>query len=452
VPGRFVYNPASGTVLKAGAQTLSVTLTPNDSANYSTATQSVTINVSKATPVITWANPSDITAGTALGSTQLNASANLPGTFAYTPAAGTILSAGGGQTLSASFAPTDTTDYTTAIKSVLINVKASTSVSTPSSSLNPATYSQAVTFTATVTSSAGTPTGTLQFFDGTTSLGTATLSGGSGSITTSAVNAGTRSITAVYSGNSNFAGSTSAALAQTVNKASATATFTFSPISQQYSDQVTFKATLPPAPNGSSPATSAQFKVGNQVMGSQNFAFNSSTGLFESVLTMPLVETSPAGQLSPGSKLVVASFASANFTVANRTGSLGIASEDARTYYAGPTAILTTTGTSTATIPLQFTVKDITAVGTTDPAYDPNPGDITLAKVTFINRTTGASIATVNVAILPNATDKTIGTASYNWNVDIGTATSQSYTIGTIVSGYYTRNSTAENATVTVSK
>jgi hypothetical protein len=303
-----------------------------------------------------------------------------------------------------------------------------------------------------VTSTAGTPTGTLEFRNGTTSLGIATLSSGSGSITTSAVIAGARAITAIYSGDSKFAGSTSAALTQTVNKASAAATLTFTPISQQYSDPVTFKATLAPASDGTSPATSAQFKVGSQTMGTQNFGLNPSTGLFEATLTVPLVETSPAGQLGPGSKLVTASFTSSNFTIPNRTGSLSITQEDARTYYAGPAAVLTKPGATTATIPLQWTVKDITAVGPSDAAYDPNAGDITLAKVTFVNRVTGATIGTVNVTLPPNATDKTIGTASFNWNVDIGTSTSQTYTVGVIVSGYYSRNSTTEDATVTVSK
>ena len=53
-----------------------------------TATKTVSINVLKATPVITWATPADITYGTALSATQLNATASVPGTFAYTPAAG----------------------------------------------------------------------------------------------------------------------------------------------------------------------------------------------------------------------------------------------------------------------------------------------------------------------------------------------------------------------------
>jgi len=247
----------------------------------------------------------------------------------------------------------------------------------------------------------------------------------------------------------NYAASTSPVFTETVNKASAAATFTFTPTSLQYSDQVTFKATLAPV-NGASPATSAQFKVASQIMGTPSFAYNSSTGLYEAILTVPLLETSPAGQLSPGTKLVTASFASTNFTIANRTGSLGITAEDARTSYAGQTAVLTNPGASTATIPLQWTIKDITAVGASDPAYDLYAGDITLAKVIFVNRATGATIATVPVTA--TAPDKTVGTATFSWPVDIGTATSQTYTVGVIVTGYYTRNSTTENATIIVSK
>ena len=52
------------------------------------ATATVAITVVKATPVITWATPAAITYGTALGAAQLNATANAPGTFSYTPASG----------------------------------------------------------------------------------------------------------------------------------------------------------------------------------------------------------------------------------------------------------------------------------------------------------------------------------------------------------------------------
>ncbi len=103
-------------------QTLSVTFTPADTINYNTATAAVQINILKATPVVSWSTPADITYPASLGVTQLNATASVPGTFVYVPAAGSILSAGT-QTLSVQFTPFDTTDYNTpAAKSVTIIV------------------------------------------------------------------------------------------------------------------------------------------------------------------------------------------------------------------------------------------------------------------------------------------------------------------------------------------
>jgi cyclophilin family peptidyl-prolyl cis-trans isomerase len=132
VPGTFTYSPAIGTVLHAGAgQVLSVTFTPNDTTDYNTATATVKINVNKATPTIAWGIPADITQGTALGSAQLGATASVPGTFAYSPGIGTVLPAGAGKTLSVLFTPTDTTDYTTATASVIINVAAPDPTGTP---------------------------------------------------------------------------------------------------------------------------------------------------------------------------------------------------------------------------------------------------------------------------------------------------------------------------------
>src|SRR5207237_1041716 len=130
VPGTLVYTPALGDVLNAGAaQTLSVAFTPTDAANYTTASKTVSINVLKATPVLTWPTPADIVYGTALGATQLDASASVPGAFVYTPPTDTVLSAGAAQTLSVAFTPTDAANYTTATKTVSINVlKAATTI------------------------------------------------------------------------------------------------------------------------------------------------------------------------------------------------------------------------------------------------------------------------------------------------------------------------------------
>jgi len=129
VAGSFVYTPALGTLLSAGAQKLSVTFTPTDTTNYTTATASVTLTVNQVTPVITWATPAPVAAGTALGATQLNATANVAGNFVYSPAAGTLLTAGT-TTLSTTFTPTDSTDYATATDSVTLQVTGTANTAT----------------------------------------------------------------------------------------------------------------------------------------------------------------------------------------------------------------------------------------------------------------------------------------------------------------------------------
>jgi len=80
----------------------------------------------KKDPVITWANPADIVFGTLLSEQQLNATADVPGAFVYTPGIGTKLNAGTDQNLTADFTPTDAENYNSATKTVLINVLPST--------------------------------------------------------------------------------------------------------------------------------------------------------------------------------------------------------------------------------------------------------------------------------------------------------------------------------------
>jgi hypothetical protein len=87
------------------------------------------IIVVKTTPVITWDNPADITYGTLLSATQLNATASVTGTFVYTPDIGAKLDAGNNQTLKVDFTPTDTMYYNSASKTVTINVLAASNVS-----------------------------------------------------------------------------------------------------------------------------------------------------------------------------------------------------------------------------------------------------------------------------------------------------------------------------------
>jgi hypothetical protein len=92
------------------------------------------------------------------------------------------------------------------------------STTTLTSSINPSTFGQSVTFTAKVKpATSGTPTGTVTFKDGSTTLGTGSLnSSASATFTISTLSKAVHSITAAYGGDSKFAGSTSATLTQTV--------------------------------------------------------------------------------------------------------------------------------------------------------------------------------------------------------------------------------------------
>ena len=119
-----------------GTQTLSVTFTPTDTTDYTSATASVSITVTQATPLITWAPPTAIAYGTHFSATQLDATSSVPGTFTYSPALGTELGVGT-QTLSVTFTPTDTTDYTSATKSVSISVSKAVLTVTATMSVGP---------------------------------------------------------------------------------------------------------------------------------------------------------------------------------------------------------------------------------------------------------------------------------------------------------------------------
>jgi hypothetical protein len=145
--GTIVYSPASGTTPSAGTQTLTATFTPSDTANYNTATGTVSLTVNKATPTLTWATPSTISYGTALSATQLNVTANVAGAITYSPASGAILSVGT-QTLSASFTPADSANYNSASASVSLNVIVAVPGSPTALAATTANGEATITFTA----------------------------------------------------------------------------------------------------------------------------------------------------------------------------------------------------------------------------------------------------------------------------------------------------------------
>ena len=202
VGGTFAWTTPT-TAPGAGTPSESVTFTPSDTTDYNTVAGSVSVTVGKVTPSITWATPSPITYGTVLGSTQLNATTTVAGTFVYTPAAGSVPGAGA-QTLSVTFTPSDTSDYNSASQSVTLTVnKSSVSIS---GSASPATayYGDRITYTFTFSGGGATPTGTTTIKDGSTVLGTVSLTGGVATYSTSALSAGGHTLTAVYNGDDNY--------------------------------------------------------------------------------------------------------------------------------------------------------------------------------------------------------------------------------------------------------
>jgi hypothetical protein len=221
VPGTFVYSPAAGTAMTVGTQTLTTTFTPTDKTNYKTATASVSLTVTKANPVITWNTPASITTGTALGANQLNATANVPGSFAYSPAAGTTFSTAGSYPLSVTFTPNDTTNYAVATSSTsisvstqptgpVVNITPSMSTSQIQSALNGAPSGATVQFAAgnyNITSHILVPCANLQLTGPTTTPVTATLSANYTNDTILQYNGGCQSLGAIrYLGFANTGG------------------------------------------------------------------------------------------------------------------------------------------------------------------------------------------------------------------------------------------------------
>jgi hypothetical protein len=216
-------------------------------------------------PTINWTQPAGITYGTTLGGV-LNASAvdgstPVTGNVTYTatPQGGsasavtdaTVLGAGS-YTLAVAFTPTDTINYTSASGSVSLTVAQAAPAEALGSSATEVLARTAVTFTATVSSPAGTPSGSVRFYDGTTLLGSAvTLSQGVATYTTSSFAAGSHSITAAYGGDSNFSARTSSAVSETVEDFTVSIP-SGSPASVAVSPGGTASYTVNAAPSGAS--------------------------------------------------------------------------------------------------------------------------------------------------------------------------------------------------------
>ena len=163
-----------------------------------------------------------------------------------------------------------------------------------SSSSNPSTRGQAVTFTATLTSSGGSPDGSVTFRENGTAIGTGTLSGGVTTATTPSLTLGSHDVVATYAGNDAF-GSASATVQQTV-RAGTTTTLVSDANPSVFGQPVTFTATVSAVGSGTgNPSGTVTFKDGGTPIGTGQLAGNG-------------VATFTTSSLALGKHFIVASY------------------------------------------------------------------------------------------------------------------------------------------------
>jgi hypothetical protein len=237
--------------------------------------------------------------------------------------------------------------------------------------------------------------------------------GGTDSIRTASVGVGTRPTTLTYSGDS----------------------------TKQYSDVATLTATLLDGSVGI-PNKTITFTIGSQ----STTATTDASGVASATLKITQAN---------GSYSVKSSFAGdADYGSSSDSDPFTVAKENAGAYYTGDLFAQTSSATSsTATVVLSATIKDITAL-TGDPAYDADGGEIPFAKVSFVDGSGNPlSSGCSNLSVgLVSSSDPKVGTATCNWSASIGSQDSIQFTVGIKVDGRYTRYESTDDVVVTVSK
>ena len=247
--GDAVNAPSTSAVLN---QTVAVpaTVALNSSVNPSTLGQSVTFTAT-------------VSPGSATGTIQFNDGTKALGTATLSSGSAVLAVstlAVGSHAITAVYSG-DASDAGSSSPVLTQIVKPITSSTTVASSLNPATFGQGVTFTATVVPNSAT--GTVQFKDGTTVLGTSALTGGKATLGVSSLTVGAHSITAVYSGDTNDTSSTSAILIQTITQAASGVVVSSAPNPSTVGQAVIFTATVTP----NTATGTVQFKDGATNLG-----------------------------------------------------------------------------------------------------------------------------------------------------------------------------------------
>jgi CSLREA domain-containing protein len=210
------YSLPAGTT----AGTYAIQAVYNPGSDFSSSSDSTQVlSIAKAAASVTLGNLIRTYSSAPLTASAVTTPANLTVIFTYTGTGGTTYGpASTAPTNAGSYSVTgtiDSADYQGSSTGTLIIGKAATGVNL-TSSVNPVLAQNPTMLTATVSSSAGTPTGSVTFIDGTTPLGTSPLSGGIATLSVSTLTDGSHSLTASYSGDNDYTLSTGGSLTQLV--------------------------------------------------------------------------------------------------------------------------------------------------------------------------------------------------------------------------------------------
>jgi sugar lactone lactonase YvrE len=236
----------------------------------------------------------------------------------------------------------------------LAGTKTSTTTSVTSSQ-NPSTFGESVTFTATVSPNGPpTPTGTVGFTSsGTTIIGCSavTLSASrTAQCATTGLPVGTDLIVATYSGDSNYTGSSSSPLAQVVNKAATATALTSSQNPSTSGQAVTFTATIS---GGVSPSGTVSFTSNSATISACGSIALSSSEAQCTTTTLPV-----------GSDAIVATY-SGDSSNAGSSGSL--------TQVVNSAAGTPTTTTIVSSLNPSIVGQSVTFTATVSPSGPPTP-------------------------------------------------------------------------------
>ena len=196
-----------------------------------------------------------------------------------------------------------TTDDAPSVSSppITVNVDYPATATVLTASPDPSPVENNVTFTATVSSSAGTPTGTVSFYDGTVLLGTSTLESGVATYSTSALTVGSHNITAQYPGVAGFAASTSSVVVEVITPPAFSISASPASLSVYTGEAATYTVTVTPGTGFTLPAA----LTCTQLPANTTCTFTPATvtgGSGSSKLVVQTTAPSPATSASRGSR------------------------------------------------------------------------------------------------------------------------------------------------------